>query len=126
MGVICRGPKTRLFVRDGIINAAAWVATRQRIVFLLKENNGGRVALARARQIRGIGQSFGFCVTPTPGVKLGSGPAFLEAKRNFEKACRQIAIVNLKKTTGGNTSQRSQITQYARRDRLFLEEQLSL
>src|SRR5437016_4172470 len=53
-------------------------------------------------------------------------PAFLEAKRNFEKACRQIAIVNLKKTAGDNTSQRSQITQYARRDRLFLEEQLSL
>jgi hypothetical protein len=122
-----------LFVRDGIVNEAEWRAATKRIVFLLKENNCGPSSvsfgatheeqrdfrlLCNKRPWAEIGQwSYGL-------LNLPSSPTFGEAEKHRDAACRQVAIINLKKTAGGNASSSKVITQFALRDQDLLRKQV--
>ena len=123
------------FVRDGIINETLWRTAPQRIMFLLKENNcapnsvSANAPLAQQRDFR-------LLCNERPWAEIGqwaygllypsSNPEFAEANEHRDRACRQIAIVNLKKTPGDNTSSNDEIKKYALRDKELLQEQIVL
>jgi hypothetical protein len=124
-----------LFVRDGIINEAEWHKAPKRVVFLLKENNCGprsfssmypefkndlRRMCNEIKPWREIGQ-WAHCLLCAP-----QEPSFTDADGHHEKGCRQVAIINLKKTAGGNSSSNAEIKRYALEDKEFLVNQLKL
>jgi hypothetical protein len=135
---------TEKFVRDGIINASAWRQAGQHIVFLLKENNrapkssSGRADSEYQRDSRTpeLQRDFRPLCNKYPWAEIGqwaygllhlqSNPTFREADENRNDACRQVAIVNLKKTAGGNASCSAEIRRYALQDKEFLQEQIAL
>jgi hypothetical protein len=124
-----------LLVRDGVINPGAWETAPQRIVFLLKENNCGPRSFS-ARQAPEYQRDFRLLCNRDPWREIGqwayallhlpSTPDFATADRHFAEACRQIAVVNLKKIAGDNSSQAEKITEYARRDGELLQAQLAI
>jgi hypothetical protein len=135
---------TKKFVRDGIINESAWREAKQHIVFLLKEINGAPQSFTgkAASEYRidcsnpEYQRNFPLLCDKYPWAVVGqwaygllhlqSNPTFREADENRDDACRQVAIVNLKKTAGGNASNNAEIRRYALQDKEFLQEQIAL
>lgn len=115
------------FSEDGIINEELWDGAKKKIVFLFKERNGGEGDFRKLLDKD---------INPWPVVGYWSYglqnvtdnylPNFEKAQKNKKAACRSSAIVNLKKTPGGGSSNMENIQQIAFLDKEFIEEELRI
>jgi hypothetical protein len=125
------------FIKDGIINISEWVKTQEKILFLLKEVNLAPGSWSATRPID-IQRDFRKTADQAPWKEIGqwaygvlnrqNKPSYLDANDqvNRSHACRSVAIVNLKKTGGGNSSNPSTIRKYAIQDADLFREQVDL
>ena len=125
------------FIKDGIINIEYWGKTQENILFLLKEINLAPGSWSATRPLD-VQRDFRKTANEAPWKEIGqwaygilnrkNQPPFDEAnnKNNRNKACRSVAIVNLKKIGCGNNSNSSIIKRYAIRDAEFLRKQIDL
>ena len=128
-------------VKDGVIQEDEWNRSRRKILFVLKEPNGGTKKaledLARIhndlRQVEDPSRAGNWAHLGRWAYGLlGAGtehiPAFGEANgsANMLEAWRRIALMNLKKTPGKAQADMSAIEQYASANREALVRQLDI
>ena len=125
------------FIKDGIVNISYWDRAPDKILFFLKELNmaPGSWSATRPPEIQ---RDFRKTVDEHPWKTVGQWAygilnrrtmkAFYEANQedNYSSACRSVAIVNLKKIAGDNSSRPREIIEYAIRNAEFLREQIEL
>lgn len=110
---------------DGIIDEALWHSAPRKVLYLFKETNefrGDFRLLLNEKPWKVIGHwTYALC-----NVQNGKLPFFLDADNNYNEFCRMSAILNLKKETGGSTSDNDEIKRVAARDKELILEQLEI
>ena len=122
------------FAPDGIINEIEWEATNPKIMLMLKETNDYNDDVCKL--VREVWEGTKYPIWNNiarwtygiSNIRDGYYPAFVEANRpeNMKKSVMKIAIMNLKKTTGGGSSDMEIIQEYALRDKSFISRELEL
>ena len=121
-------------VEDGIVDEAEYLSAKIKIVYLMKEVNGGS-----AWSLREFLREEAGCATAwNPIARWTEGILSLEEEKDWneywmreeetrrEKMLKKIGVVNLKKTSGGGSSDRKAIYEAAKENRNFLQHQLEL
>lgn len=119
-------------IADGMVDEAEFLAARYRIVYVLKEANGGKSWDLRAF-IRDGGrpQTWDNIARWTEGI-LSWEQEFLWSEmeqntgRRRETELKKIAAVNLKKTSGGYTSDGKEIRRAAVNERAAIKRQIEI
>lgn len=120
------------FIRDGIVNHEKYWSSKVKILFLLKEVNGGKDWDLREFLREGGRKQTWDNVTrwiiginnldrDIPWEEIDS---INEAQR--KEALHQIAVVNVKKVSGGHTSVKEQITNAAETNSEMLRQQIDM
>ena len=115
------------FAEDGIINEELWNTAKRKVLFLLKEPNK---PIGNLREFIDEGGGPWLNVSywnyALQNVTRLSIPDFRETKENYKDSCKAIAIVNLKKTSGGNKANHEEVKQFAEADKEFIEEEIRI
>ena len=110
---------------DGIINKQKYDATHPRILFVLRETNEFTGGLA---QLLADGPHYPmwYAVARWAAGILKAFPPFEEVDKDaiLQDAIQRIAVINLKKVTGGAAADLITINAYAYRDRVLLSKQI--
>lgn len=120
------------FIRDGVVNAEQYLASEIRLLFLLKEVNGGsdwdlRVFLRSG----GRKQTWGNIARWTLGIRDFRHDLPWERVNEISEEQRKdilqgICGVNVKKTSGSHTANSKLVSTAASRDADFLKRQIDL
>lgn len=116
--------------RDGIVDPERFRTSRTRILFVAKESNNYPQGDMREllRSPSGKFHRYGWGIGRwAHGILNGFPPLDEKSERAYvAEALLQIASINLKKQTGGSTSEFSEILAHAKQDRSLLIEQIAL
>lgn len=121
-------------ILDGVVNEADYVRSTPKLVFVLKEVNGCapnwdlRTFL---REKGGKGPTWNNVTRWIAALAPGGDRRSWNEVKKVNKSLRMdrlksIVAMNLKKTSGGASSKRSEIERFAREDERFIERQISL
>lgn len=121
------------FVSDGVVDENAYISSAPRILFVLKEVNGGEDWDLREflRDSGGRSQTWGNITRWVLGIRQLQSELpwrdledITEARR--VETLRSICAMNLKKSSGGHTTDNNQLAVIAAEDRTFINEQFAL
>ena len=128
-------PKTnRGFVTDGVVDEAAYQASRVKTVFVLKEvndENGGGWDLREFLRGAKIGATWNNVARWNMGIQSETDLKWSDGLHDMtderrQTALRSICAMNLKKTPGGATAETDRIADAAERDAAYLRRQFAL
>ena len=124
------------FIRDGVVCPELWFAQRTRPLFLLKEayNGDGDWDLSSDHLLTGNSASrmwrrvshWTYALLNTTAEELAPYDPGLDVSKYGNEHLRRIAVVNVKKSGGNNSSSMDEIRSYAWFDAERLWKQLSL
>ena len=101
------------FIADGVVDEEAYLSSKPRVVYLLKEVNGG--------------QDWSLTDYISAGGRAHTWNNIARWQYNWRKERLQsICAVNVKKTSGGCTSKKDELVETAFQDRKFLKEQIEI
>jgi hypothetical protein len=120
------------FVSDGVVDEVSYLSSSPRIVFVLKEVNGGEDwDLRQFLREGGRSQTWDNVTRWVHGIQFLSDDVqwkdletITEDKRT--ETLRSICAMNLKKCSGGHTTDNNELAAIAAEDRAFINEQFSL
>ena len=125
-----------VFIRDGVVCPELWFAQRTRPLFLLKEayNGDGDWDLSSDHLLTGNSASrmwrrvshWTYALLNTTAEELAPYDPGLDVSKYGNEHLRRIAVVNVKKSGGNNSSSMDEIRSYAWFDAERLWKQLSL
>ena len=115
------------FVRDGIVNEGLW-NKKPKVLFLLKETNGNDKKYAPLlkevysndlRLLWDVDQwnKIGYLGSAIHEVTTDFIPDFDSAKKNYKEACKRLAVVNLKKSSGGSLTDSGELFRHFKDDK---------
>lgn len=121
------------FVMDGAVDPEAYLSSRPKILFLLKEVNdqdGGGWCLREFLRNAGRPQTWSNVARWIQGIRNSPAEMPWNSIRDItdeQRRCllRTVAAVNLKKTPGGHTADTSDLWNVVRRDAEYLRQQFS-
>ena len=115
------------FSEDGIINEEIWNKAHRKILFFMKDSNDYRKDL-RDLFNRNPWQLLGIWSYGLQQLTTACTPIFTEPKKteNWQFACRSSAVINLKKLTGKNHSNDSELQTAGNRDIAYINEELEI
>jgi len=121
------GAKEAPIHRDGIINQLEYGRASRKILFVLREPNDVTVKEGDiCKWLRsGPKKSTWHQLARWAAGLLYGFPEFSIANTRRHEALKQVAIMNLKKTAGGNTAYLAEISAFAYRSQQMLTEQIS-
>lgn len=122
------------FVRDGVVSEGDYLASSQKIVFILKEVNdpdGGGWDLRKFVAEGGRHQTWDNTTRWVYGIRnIASIPDwnfFKNITKNFRiETLKSIGVLNLKKSPGMHTADHASLTAVANEDKKFIQQQYSL
>lgn len=120
------------FIRDGVVDSRAYLASDVKLLFLLKEVNGGKNwDLREFLKSGGRASTWDNITRWTIGIRRLDENIPWSQIEHINDSCRievlrSIAAVNVKKTSGRDTSKDSQIIEAARSDHEMLRKQIDL
>ncbi len=120
------------FIADGVVDEEAYLSSKPRVVYLLKEVNGGQDwSLTDYISAGGRAHTWNNIARWQYGLQnLEREIHWDEIKdisNNWRKERLQsICAVNVKKTSGGCTSKKDELVEKAFQDRKFLKEQIEI
>lgn len=122
------------FIRDGVVDEKAYLSKRPRLVFILKEandfGNGGDLRRLLVQQVKGSTwrnvARWTIGIKALPEIHIPWEKVESISKGEMLTALKTIAVVNLKKQSGGARASRSAILDAARSDRDLLIEQINI
>ena len=122
------------FVADGVVDESAYLASKTRLLFVLKEVNdpdGGNWDLREFMRSGGRPQTWNNVARWIEGIRnLSSEIAWKQLESIDEQrrisALQSVAAMNLKKTPGGHTTNLEELNKVAAEDRQFLNRQFNL
>jgi len=119
------------FARDGIIDEELWNKAEPKVLFLLKEPNKPTDDLRDLiREGGGPWPNLRYWNYALQSIKSHSVPPdfreAVEAKENSNDSCNGIAIVNLKKSSGGYPADDKKIELFAKDDKKDMEEEIHI
>lgn len=121
------GIDTSRLSRDGPVDPESYFNAPIKVLFILKEVHAYRLDLVKHLQggPRGCGVMWHAIARWAAGIQ-NDFPPYEEIKIDEAKtqALKSSAVVNLKKTGGGSSSNMSEINAYALRDRKLLKRQI--
>lgn len=132
-----RSKRTKL-VPDGVINNKAYQENGIKVMYILKEVNGGEernhkwdLRIFLAGENGGRSKTWNNIARWQYGIENFENKNLWEKVKRVDKAFRseqlnKISAINLKKEPGGATSKMGEIWDYAWTDREYLKEQISL
>lgn len=133
-----------VFVADGIVNEEVWYETKTKVLYLLKEVNGGDQEWDERDYLLKYNSNLDYIKTHSPtinvltqwqyGMNYGTDRTWLEVEKDTSdwnvqsELLSQICLVNIKKTAGGSVVDWSKFDPYFKNmeNRNYLEKQLSL
>ncbi|MBP3870075.1 MAG: hypothetical protein J6E46_03780 [Faecalicoccus sp.] len=123
-----------VFIRDGIVDYEKWENDHKKILFVLKEAYGGDKDWSltewlidnhnKYRIWRHVTQ-WTYGIQNTNAKKICKYGKMLDFT-NPNEAIRQIAVLNLKKSNGKNTSDYDEIGAYAKSDKEMIKKEIEL
>lgn len=122
------------FVSDGVVDETAYLASEQRLLFILKEVNdpdGGDWDLREFMRNGGRSQTWNNITRWIEGIRqLPAEIAWkqlepIDEQRRID-ALSSIAAMNLKKSPGGHTTNLEELNRVAVEDRVFINRQFNL
>ncbi|MCK4426986.1 MAG: hypothetical protein KAW16_00730 [candidate division Zixibacteria bacterium] len=128
-----KGIPTKGFSRDGVVDEDRFEKARRRILFILRETND----FPESNEFRGdlrtfLSQTLKWQLWHAVGRWacgiLNDFPDYRECddRQKIHNAIRQIAIINLKKITGGSWSDLDEINETAHRDKEFIKKEVDI
>jgi len=113
--------------RDGVISRSEYDMARRKILFVLREPNDMEVKEGDiCKWLRnGPKLSTWHQLSRWAAGLLFDFPDYSEANTRRCEALKQVAIMNLKKTAGGNTADLADVSAFASRSRTMLTDQIS-
>jgi hypothetical protein len=120
------------FIRDGVVNPEQYFAAKIKILYLLKEVNGGADWDLRSfLRDGGRKQTWNNIARWTKGILSLPNEIIWEELENITDVERKellqgISAVNIKKTSGSHTADEKMIKEAACRDAEFLQRQIDL
>ncbi len=119
-------------VKDGVVDEAEYLASQVKVLYLLKEVNGGE-SWDLCDFLRGGGraQTWNNITRWTIGIhQLNKEIPWKDLEEISEEKCKdilkKICVVNVKKRSGGATANNDQLHEAARADRERLQRQLAI
>ncbi len=113
------------FDKDGVVNPELWEKTSPKIVFVLRETNGLNGDLRQFLRDDGDGDTWNNIVRWAEVILFNTYPDKVDYDQR-KKILPLICAVNLKKESGGASSNLTAIKAAAEKDRDFIQEQLNL
>jgi len=117
------------FVRDGIVNEDQYKMAREKVLFLVKDANDPnrtRWDLANILNDR-LSHNFPIRIAEWAyGILNGFPPIDSFRYEPLHDALKSVAVMNIKKIGGGAEAKSQEIALYARRDREFIQKQITL
>jgi hypothetical protein len=124
---------TEGFSRDGIVDEDKFTKANRRILFVLRETNEFPQSNEFGGDLRAfLSQTLKWQLWHTVGRWaygiLNDFPDYLECngRRKIHDALCQVAVINLKKITGGKESDLEEINETAHRDKEFIRREVDL
>jgi len=122
------------FVTDGVADERSYLESTPKLLFVLKEVNdlgGGGWDLREFVRSGGRAQTWNNITRWVEGIRNLPGDLSWNSLTTIDEARRQaalqaIAAVNLKKSPGGHTTDGAVLSEYAERDKEFINRQLAL
>jgi len=129
--------KTR-FVKDGIVHEKSWDSAARKILFLLKDTNDKYYQDLAPSRKNAYGDDIRKMLDDEPWKEIGYLtyglqnttksflPSFKDATKNVTEACRQSAVVNLKKTPGKSYANPKEILESAKQQKEEIEKEIRI
>jgi len=113
--------------KDGIINSSEWRNCDAKVLFVLKEVNGGSGDDLLKLLASGPKYQMWHTISRWSAGIQGDFPDYdsINIYEKMKKALARVATINLKKTSGGSSSNMTVINSYAKADRVLLLKQIS-
>lgn len=112
--------------KDGIVDQEVFCKERTRILFIGKETNDWKGGDMRDLARRGPRHSYLWNLSRWSYGLLHNFPEFADINKKdlLNSTLKRIALINLKKTTGGASSNMTIISSYAKNDKILLKRQI--
>ena len=120
------------FVRDGVVSEKDYLESKPKIVFILREPNGGKNWDLREFLLRGgRGQTWNNVSRWVHGIRnrhaIPAWNCYKRIRTNFrQQQLRSICVINLKKEPGGAAANYGTIRRHAVRDAEFIRLQYGI
>lgn len=113
--------------KDGVFDDSNWADSNTRILFIMKEVNDWKGGDLKSLFSDGPKHQMWHTIARWSAGILNAFPPFdsIDNDKSLRESIKQIASINLKKTSGGSSSNMSQINAYAHQDKELLRKQIS-
>jgi hypothetical protein len=115
------------FAPDGIVNEDQWNKAKKKILVILKETNEYNKdirELINRHPWREIGRwSYGIQSLYTTPTLI---PDYDKADENFAEFCRMTAVINLKKSSGKQVADYTEVSKCAEMDKAFIKSEIMI
>ncbi|HFQ4970517.1 TPA: hypothetical protein ACGUUK_004296 [Vibrio vulnificus] len=113
--------------KDGVINLSEWTNCDSKVLFVLKEVNGGSGEDLLNLLANGPKYQMWHTIARWAAGIQNNFPDYdsINCYETMKKALARISSINLKKTSGGSSSNMSVINSYAKADRKLLLKQIN-
>lgn len=123
------------FISDGVVCPETWISEKRKILFILKEaycDKASEFDLATELNNHGPwGSAWNRCVEWTYGIMAASKDCPMPPYRSVDQNeantyLKRVAVLNLKKSDGNNSSNMSEVEQYASFDEREIAEEIKI